>query len=116
MLKPIITTHRDPLLDDIKQLSAPKEETYVGFIYLWKCLPEDTFYIGSHKGKTNDEYRGSGTMFRRVFEHYGIPQFERVIVEYVNDEHHIKSREQHWITKFNAVKSARFYNMKNAMK
>ena len=114
-MKPIITTHRDPLLEDIKQLSAPKSETYAGFIYLWKCIPEDTFYLGSHKGKTNDEYRGSGTKFRRVFEHYGMTQWERVIVEYVMDVSQLKAREQYWLTKFRAVKSDRFYNQKNAM-
>jgi hypothetical protein len=114
-MKPIVTTHRNPLLEDIKQLQAVKPEKFAGFIYLWKCMPEDSFYLGSHKGTPNDEYRGSGTMFRRVFEHYGMTQWERVIVEYVVDESQLKHREQYWIDKFRAVQSDRFYNQKNAV-
>ena len=117
-MKPIIFTHTNPLLDDFQALNAEnaeKPEKYAGFIYMWKCLPEDCYYIGSHKGVIHDDYRGSGKTFRKVFEHYGITQFQRVILEYVNDSEQIRVREQHWLDVFRAVKSDRFYNKKNSI-
>lgn len=113
-MKPVVFTHTNPLLEDIKTLQAVAPETYEGFIYMWKCIPEDRLYIGSHKGVANDEYRGSGKTFRRVFEHYGLTQFERVVLEYVQDAESLRTREQYWMDKFKAVTSPRFYNEKNA--
>lgn len=116
MEKKIITTHTNPLLEDFEALhDKMKPEKYAGFIYLWKCIPEDCYYLGSHKGKDNDEYRGSGRLFRRVFEHYGMTKFNRVILEYVTDEPKLKIREQYWINKFKAVMSSKFYNQKHAV-
>lgn len=113
MDKRIIFTHRNPLLENIQLLESTQPENYAGFVYLWKCIPENMFYIGSHKGKVYDDYRGSGTRFRHVFEYYGSTQFERVILEYVSETDTIKAREQYWMTKFNAAKSQMFYNMRN---
>ena len=115
-MKPITLSHTNPLLDNFKTLhESKKPEAFSGFIYLWKCVPEDMFYLGSHKGKPDDEYRGSGARFKRVFEYYGITQFERIVLEYVEDESKIKEREQAWMNKFRAKTSARFYNIKNAV-
>lgn len=113
MEKRIVFTHRNPLLENIKLLESQRPEKYSGFVYMWHCIPEDMFYIGSHKGPVHDEYRGSGTRFRHVFEYYGITKFERVILEYVDDADKIKRREQAWMDKFNAASSNVFYNMKN---
>lgn len=116
MLKPIITTHKNPLLENFDVLNVQDHPSdYVGFIYLWKCLPEDKFYLGSHKGALHDDYRGSGSTFKKVFEHYGITKFKRVILEYVKTEADLKIQEQKWMNKFRAVKSNRFYNNKNAV-
>lgn len=114
-MKPIVLSHQNPALADYKLLEAAKPEQYGGFVYLWKCIPEDMFYIGSHKGTTTDLYRGSGKRFRQVFEYYGVTQFDRVILEYVPDADDLRSREQYWIQKFNAVTSSRFLNEKNAL-
>jgi hypothetical protein len=114
-MKTIVSiTHKNPLLENIQNLDAVKPDEYAGFVYMWRCIPEDKFYIGSHKGKVTDDYRGSGKLFKQIFEHYGITQFERVILEYVADEDVLKVREQFWMTKFNAVVSKRFLNSKNA--
>lgn len=115
MLKRIITSHQHPLLENFESLHQSKPEKYAGFIYLWKCIPEDMFYVGSHKGIVHDDYRGSGTRFKKVFEHYGITQFKRVILEYVGDEKEIKNREQLWMNKFRAKQSSRFYNTNNVV-
>jgi hypothetical protein len=114
-MKPIIFTHENPLLEDFSALAAEKPESYEGFVYMWKCIPEDRYYIGSHQGVANDEYRGSGRTFKRVFEYYGITQFRRVILEYVETVAMVKVREQHWLNVFRAVQSDRFYNQKNAV-
>jgi hypothetical protein len=114
-MKPITYTHQNPLLENIEVLKQHPPTAYEGFIYLWKCIPEDMFYVGSHKGVANDEYRGSGSRFKRVFEHYGITQFQRVIIEYVAEIKDIKTREQLWMNKFRAKHSSRFYNMNNVV-
>jgi hypothetical protein len=54
-------------------------------------------------------------MFRKVFEHYGLTQWQRVILEYVTDEAQLRAREQHWLNVFKAIKSSRFYNEKNVI-
>lgn len=116
MLKPIITTHKNPLLENFDALHVQdRPSDYAGFIYLWKCLPEEKYYLGSHKGLVHDDYRGSGSTFKKVFEHYGITKFKRVVLEYVESEADLKAREQKWINKFRAVKSPNFYNVKNAV-
>jgi len=116
-MKPIISlTHKNPLLENYQSLQAEtKPEKYAGFIYMWKCIPEDMFYIGSHKGIVHDDYRGSGSKFRKVFEYYGITKFERIILEYVEDPKEIKNQEQRWMNKFRAATSSRFYNQKNVV-
>lgn len=108
-------THRNPLLENISQLAAGEPEAYVGFVYLWRCVPEDLFYIGSHKGNAYDQYRGSGRRFKQVYDYYGLTKFERVILEYVEDEQDLRRVEQAWMDKFNAVKSPKFLNQKKAM-
>jgi hypothetical protein len=115
-MKSIIHTHQNPLLENFEELHENnRPEKYAGFIYLWKCIPEDMYYVGSHKGTYHDEYRGSGSRFTRVFEYYGITQFKRIILEYVEDDEQIKVKEQLWMNKFKAKKSDKFYNVKNAV-
>jgi len=113
---PIILTHRNPLLEDISKLAATEPEEYAGFIYMWKCIPEYLFYIGSHKGNAYDQYRGSGARFKQVYDYYGLTKFERVILEFVVEADDMKKAEQRWINKFNAVKSKIFLNAKKAIK
>ena len=112
----IIHTHTNLLLDNFEELNVEKPATYAGFIYLWKCIPEDMFYVGSHKGKLHDEYRGSGRKFKRVFEHYGLTHFKRVILEYVDDASLLKIKEQEWMNKLRVKQSSRFYNVNSAVK
>ena len=112
-MKPIILQHKNPLLENYKALEALPVESYVGFIYMWYCIPEQMFYIGSHKGHLSDDYRGSGSRFKKVFEFYGITQFDRIVLEYFSDLAIMKRREQFWLDKFKAVKSPTFYNVSN---
>jgi hypothetical protein len=111
----ITITHRNPLLEDISQLAAVEPKEYVGFVYLWKCIPENLYYIGSHKGNAYDQYRGSGRRFKQVYDYYGLTKFERVVLEYVTAVSELRRREQHWMDKFNAVGSKLFLNEKKAL-
>jgi hypothetical protein len=116
-MKPItFINDRHPLLEDYESLSAQQPEQYVGFVYIWYCIPEDMFYIGKHSSKVTSGYDGSGSRFKQVLRHYGITQFNRVILEYIQDYTTINHREQYWIDKFNAVRSKRFYNVRNSVK
>ena len=111
--KRIIFKHKPALLENYKTLAQSEPKEYQGFIYLWRCVPEDMYYIGSHKGKSYDDYRGSGTRFKYAYDYHGATKFERIVLEYLADTKNIKEREQDWMTKFNAVKSQWFYNMRN---
>jgi hypothetical protein len=112
---PITIKHRNPLLEDISQLAADEPKEYAGFVYLWKCIPETLYYIGSHKGNAYDQYRGSGRRFKQVYDYYGLTKFERVVLEYVAELTELRRREQHWMDKFNAVGSKLFLNEKKAL-
>ena len=115
-MKRLIITHQNPLLENFEALHENnRPEQYAGFIYLWKCIPEDMYYVGSHKGIYHDEYRGSGARFKKAFEHYGITQFKRIILEYIISEDEIKIKEQLWMNKFRAKRSEKFYNIKNVV-
>lgn len=115
MSLPVTLSHRNPLLEDISQLAVEAPEEYAGFVYLWKCKPENLYYIGSHKGDQYDQYRGSGRRFKQVYDYYGLTKFERVVLEFVPDANDLRRREQFWMDKFNAVKSKMFLNEKKAL-
>ena len=115
-MKSVILTHSNQLLEDFESLNMIKPTKYVGFVYLWKCIPEDMFYVGSHKGPIHDDYRGSGRRFKKVFEYYGITHFKRVILEYVDDPTQIKIKEQEWMNRLRVSQSTRFYNVNKAVR
>jgi len=69
-------------------------------------------YIGSHIGTENDNYLGSGKAFNRAIEKYGIDNFDRVILESVEDNVILREREQYYIDFYDAANNKMFYNMK----
>jgi group I intron endonuclease len=83
---------------------------YAGFIYEWTNIITGKKYIGRHKGKDTDSYVGSGTEFNKALDEYGIENFERVILEYVEDSDMIKSREQYYLDTTNAAYDSDYYN------
>ena len=62
---------------------------YSGFIYEWTNKLDGMKYIGSHKGTIDDGYTGSGKRFENARNKYGIENFERTILEYVEKEENI---------------------------
>lgn len=69
-------------------------------------------YIGSHIGLPEDSYIGSGVAFKRALKKYGIENFERIILEFVEDDTVLREREQYYIDHHNAANDRQFYNLK----
>lgn len=84
---------------------------YIGFIYMWTNSTNGMKYVGSHKGKINDGYIGSGKAFLLAVDKYGIEKFTREILEYVYDVNLILLREQVYLDKFNCAESREYYNI-----
>lgn len=87
---------------------------YIGFVYMWINKLNGKKYIGKHKGKIEDGYIGSGTIFKQAVEKYGLENFERVILYYEYDnEENLSSKECEIINEMNAVFSSDYYNLVN---
>jgi group I intron endonuclease len=86
---------------------------YYGFIYEWANMLNGKKYIGSHAGTTDDGYVGSGKVFQRAVKKYGIENFTRTIVEYVEveDRQYLLEREKFYLDKVNAYYSDDYYNV-----
>ena len=84
---------------------------YSGFIYEWTNKLDGMKYLGSHKGTINDGYTGSGKRFGNAINKYGIENFERAIVEYIEKEEDILIREQHYLDMIGCAKSPMYYNI-----
>ncbi len=84
---------------------------YSGFIYEWTNKLDGMKYLGSHKGTIDDGYTGSGKRFENAKNKYGIENFERTIVEYIEKEEDILVREQYYLDTLNCAKSPRYYNI-----
>lgn len=84
---------------------------YSGFIYEWTNKLDGMKYLGSHKGTIDDGYTGSGKRFSNAVNKYGIENFERVIVEYIEKEEDILIREQHYLDTIGCAKSPLYYNI-----
>lgn len=82
-----------------------------GFIYEWTNKKNGKKYLGSHRGTVDDGYTGGGKNFRRAVSKYGIENFERVIVEFVDKVENIFMREQHYLTERNCAESKEYYNI-----
>lgn len=84
---------------------------YIGFIYLWTNNINNKKYIGSHKGTITDGYIGSGKLFKKAINKYGLNNFSREILEYVYDENELLIIEQKYLTLYNCAESDEYYNI-----
>lgn len=70
--------------------------------------------FGKHRGKIDDGYLGSGTIFKQAVKKYGLENFERVILYYEYDnEDNLLNKECEIINELNAVFSSDYYNLVN---
>lgn len=84
---------------------------YSGFVYEWTNKLDGKKYLGSHKGTIDDGYTGSGKRFINAVNKYGIENFERAIVEYIEKEEDILIREQHYLDTIECAKNPLYYNI-----
>lgn len=85
-----------------------------GFIYEWTNGINGKKYIGSHRGIITDGYVGSGSAFKKSVKKYGIENFTRRILEYVDDLDKIKERENYYLKFYNVKTNRSFYNLKES--
>lgn len=86
---------------------------YYGFVYEWTNIINGKKYIGSHAGTTDDGYTGSGKLFQLAIKKYGIENFTRTVIEYieVEDRQYLLEREKFHLDKVNAYHSDIYYNV-----
>lgn len=65
-------------------------------IYKTTNLKNGKIYIGKDK-KNNPKYFGSGVLLKNSIQKYGRENFEKVILEFCNDESHLNEKEIFWI-------------------
>ena len=87
---------------------------YLGFVYLWMNNVTGKMYIGSHIGKVDDGYIGSGVYFKRAIKKHGIDSFTRQILYFEHKDHRsLYQKEFDIINEYNAVMSDDYYNLCN---
>lgn len=84
---------------------------YTGFIYCWTNNINGKKYLGSHKGRVDDGYRGSGTVFNAALQKYGIDNFTREILCYTHSYDDLKYKEQYYLDLFECASSKEYYNV-----
>lgn len=100
----------------------PNSNTYDGFIYIWRDSSNGKFYIGSHLGRVDDGYIGSGKYFKVAYNKR--PEcFKRRIIEYVSIPYimidrkirmlYMFSKEQRWLDLIRLEElTVKYYNLK----
>jgi hypothetical protein len=86
-----------------------------GFVYLWKNLINSKVYIGSHWGNEDDGYLGSGVLFKKAINKYGIDNFVRIILEIkqYRDEKELRESEYFYLSSLDVVNKSNYYNLTN---
>ena len=86
-----------------------------GFIYLTTNLVNGKKYIGQHKiqkcGVDRDEYLGSGVLLTRAIKKYGRENFKREVLDFANNSDELNSKEEYYISFYDAVSRNDFYNI-----
>jgi group I intron endonuclease len=86
-----------------------------GFIYLWKDTKNNKFYLGSHQGRLDDGYIGSGSPHFKNTYAKRPETFRRRILETLNFEVHkeLRVREEYWLAMVKTEELGnKYYNLK----
>lgn len=81
----------------------------MGYVYKFTNRINNKWYIGSHNG-TNENYQGSGTVFKLAKEKYGIDNFTKEILYFGED---YRNQEKLILIECNAKDDPLSYNLKN---
>jgi len=68
-------------------------------------------YVGSHHGRIDDNYYGSGTLILKALKKYGNENFVKEILEIVADAVILKEREEYWLDKLQCATDLNYYNV-----
>jgi group I intron endonuclease len=86
-----------------------------GFVYLWKDIKNNKFYLGSHQGRLDDGYVGSGSPHFKNAYAKRPETFRRRILETLNFEVHkeLRIREEYWLAMVKLEELGnKYYNLK----
>lgn len=81
-----------------------------GFVYKWINNTNGKWYIGGHKGTTDDGYVASGIVIKEAIKKYGIDNFTREIL-YVGDDYN--AEEAKLLEALQAKDNVLSYNLTN---
>jgi group I intron endonuclease len=70
-------------------------------------------YVGSHHGKIDDNYYGSGVLILKAIEKYGSENFVKEILEIVTNVETLKEKEEFWLNKLQCATDLNYYNIVN---
>jgi len=91
------------------------KQDYFGYVYEWTNIKNGKKYIGSHFGAVNDNYIGSGTLFKREYKKYP-DNFTMIVLEYITvDDRNLTFKcEQKWLDTIPDIQNNKlYYNMNN---
>ncbi len=72
-----------------------------GYIYLIINNVNGKIYIGQHKSNNlNDYYMGSGSVLHKAFDKYGIDEFEKFLLQFVETKEDADKQEIFWISEY----------------
>ena len=102
------------ILRDITLLPKKIPKSYFGFVYRWRNKKNERMYLGSHKGKIDDGYCGSGVFFNKAVKAHTIDSFEREILSFAFYQKELEKLENFYLKKFRVDKDHRYYNIKDS--
>ena len=81
------------------------------FVYITTNKINNMKYIGRHIGNINYKYLGLGAKLVKDIIKYGKENFDREILEIVENKKDLDIAEKFWIKKHNAVEDNKYYNL-----
>ena len=81
----------------------------VGIVYQWTNIDNQKWYIGSHYGRLDDGYIGSGKVFKKAFAK-NPNKMTRQILHIGKD---FRQAEEYYLLSLDAARDRQSYNMKN---
>lgn len=86
--------------------------TKVYYIYQTTNNVNGKKYVGLHRGaKFAPWYKGSGNLIKKAIEKYGSINFTVEVLEWCENEEHMREREKYWIQTLDALNSDEYYNL-----
>jgi hypothetical protein len=94
-------------------ISAIPKNKYNGFVYMWINCTNGKKYVGSHWGYEDDGYVGSGVLFKKAIDKYGVNNFSRVILEFklYKNEKELRLSEEFFLKSLSVLNKNKYYNL-----